>query len=110
VNTEGAEAGPAVGAPGYVSAMNVRAAYAKRLARISVEAGYDAIVWVSGLCYAAWITTDVPGSGIGMLRLAGVVLAICLLSLVCGLLAGLYRARPSGEASTRCSAWPSPAA
>jgi FlaA1/EpsC-like NDP-sugar epimerase len=93
VNTEGAKTGPAVGAPGYASAVNVRAAYAKRLARASVEAGYDAIVWVSGLCYAAWVTTDVPGGGIGMLRLTGVVLAICLLSLVCGLLAGLYRGR-----------------
>jgi FlaA1/EpsC-like NDP-sugar epimerase len=93
VNTEGAETGPSVGVPSNVSAMNLRAAYAKRLARVGVEAGYDAIVWVSGLCYAAWITTDVPGSRIGMLRLAGVVLAICLLSLVCGLLAGLYRGR-----------------
>jgi len=93
VNTEGAETGPSVGVPSYVSAMNLRAAYAKRLARVGVEAGYDAIVWVSGLCYAAWITTDVPGSRIGTVRLAGVVLAICLLSLVCGLLAGLYRGR-----------------
>src|ERR1700678_2967494 len=73
--------------------MNLRAAYAKRLVRISAEAGYDAIVWVSALCYAAWVTTDVPGGGIGMLRLAGVVLAICLLSLVGGMLAGLYRGR-----------------
>ena len=93
MNTEGAETGSAVGGPGYVSAMNVRAAYARRLARVGAEAGYDAIVWVSGLCYAAWITTDVRRGGIGMLRLAGVVLAICLLSLVCGLLAGLYRGR-----------------
>ena len=93
MNTEGAETGPSVGVPSNVSAMNLRAAYAKRLARVGVEAGYDAIVWVSGLCYAAWITTDVQGSRIGMRRLAGVVLAICLLSLVCGLLAGLYRGR-----------------
>jgi FlaA1/EpsC-like NDP-sugar epimerase len=93
VNTEGAETGPAVGVPGYASAMNVRAAYARRLARVSVEAGYDAIVWVSGLCYAAWITTDVPRDTIGTLRLVGVVLAIGLLSVVCGLLAGLYRGR-----------------
>jgi FlaA1/EpsC-like NDP-sugar epimerase len=95
VNTKGAETetGPAVGAPGYVSAMNLRAAYARRLARVSAEAGYDAIVWVSGLCYAGWVTTDVRRGGIGMLRLAGVVLATCLLSVVCGLLAGLYRGR-----------------
>jgi FlaA1/EpsC-like NDP-sugar epimerase len=93
VNTEGAEADPAVWAPGYATAANGRVAYAKRLARLGVEAGYDAIVWVSGLCYAAWITTDIPGDQIGALRLVGVVLGIGLLSLVCGLLAGLYRGR-----------------
>jgi FlaA1/EpsC-like NDP-sugar epimerase len=71
----------------------VRVAYAKRLARAGAEAGYDAIVWVSGLWFAAWITTDVAGSDIGTPRLVGVVLAICLLSVVCGLLAGLYRGR-----------------
>src|ERR1700728_4312960 len=73
--------------------MNLRAAYARRLARVGVEAGYDAIVWVSGLCYAGWITTDVPGDNIGTLRLVGVALATCLLSVVCGLLPGLYRGR-----------------
>ena len=93
MNTEGAQTGPAAVVPGYVSAMNLRVAYAKRLARVSAEAGYDAIVWVSGLCYAAWVTTDVPGNSIGTLRLAGVVLAIGLLSVTCGLLAGLYRGR-----------------
>ncbi len=39
-------------------------------------------MWVSGLCYAAWITADVPGNDIGTLRLVGVVLAICLLSVL----------------------------
>src|SRR3984885_4513452 len=73
--------------------MNLRAAYARRFARVGVEAGYDAIVWVSGLCYAGWITTDVPGDNIGTLRLAGVALATGLLSVVCGLMAGLYRGR-----------------
>src|SRR3984957_5605580 len=73
--------------------MNLRAAYARRLARVSVEAGYDAIVWVSGLCYAGWVTTDVPEDNIGTLRLLGVALATGLLSVVCGLLAGLYRGR-----------------
>jgi FlaA1/EpsC-like NDP-sugar epimerase len=93
VNTEVAETGPAVHAPGYASAMSVRVGYAKRLARAGVEAGYDAIVWVSGLCYAAWVTTDLPRNDVGTLRLAGVVLAIGLLSVTCGLLAGLYRGR-----------------
>jgi FlaA1/EpsC-like NDP-sugar epimerase len=92
VNTQGAQADPDAW-PGYATASNVRAAYAKRLARLGVEAGYDAIVWVSGLCYAAWITTDIPGNEIGMPRLAAAVLGIGLLSLVCGLLAGLYRGR-----------------
>jgi FlaA1/EpsC-like NDP-sugar epimerase len=93
VNTEGAEADPAAWAPGYATAVNGRVAYAKRLARLGVEAVYDAIVWVSGLCYAAWITPDVTGNQIGAVRLVGVVLGIGLLSLVCGLLAGLYRGR-----------------
>ena len=109
MNTEVAEAGRMVCGPGYASDMSVRVAYAKRLARAGAEAGYDAIVWVSGLCYAAWITTDIPRNDIGVPRLVGVVLAIFLLSVVCGLLAGLYHGRTSGEASTRCSAWPSPA-
>ena len=93
MNTEVAEAGRVVSGPGYASDMSVRVAYAKRLARAAAEAGYDAIVWVSGLCYAAWITTDIPRNDIGALRLVAVVLAIFLLSVVCGLLAGLYRGR-----------------
>ena len=93
MNTEQAGADPAVFALGYATALNWRVAYAKRLARLGVEAGYDAIVWVSALCYAAWITTDMRGSRIGGLQLAGAVLGIGLLSVVCGLLAGLYRGR-----------------
>jgi FlaA1/EpsC-like NDP-sugar epimerase len=93
VDTEVAETSRAVQALGYASAMSVRVGYAKRLARAGLEAGYDAIVWVAGLCYAAWITTDLPRNDIGALRLAGVVLAIALLSVTCGLLAGLYRGR-----------------
>ena len=93
----GAQADPALRAPGYATAANWRVAYAKRLARLGVEPGYDAIVWVSGLCYAAWITGDVPGDQIEALRLVGVVLGIGLLSLVCGLLAGLYRGRLQRE-------------
>ena len=89
----GAQADPAAFAPGYATALNWRVAYAKRLGRLGVEAGYDAIVWVSALCYAAWITTDIRGSRIGGPQLAGAVLGIGLLSVVCGLLAGLYRGR-----------------
>ncbi len=70
----------------------------RRLVRSGTEAGYDAIVWVSGLCYAAWVTGDMPGGVAGRPLLAGVVLAIPALSLTCGLLAGLYRGRhPRGS-------------
>jgi FlaA1/EpsC-like NDP-sugar epimerase len=93
VNTEGAQADPAVFRPGYPAAATWHAAYARRLARLGVEAGYDAIVWVSGLCYAAWITTDIPGNRIGALRFIGAALGVSLLSVLCGLLAGLYRGR-----------------
>ena len=40
-----------------------------------------------------WITDRRPGDNIGTLRLVGVALATCLLSVVCGLMAGLYRGR-----------------
>jgi len=93
VNAEGMEADPAAFAPGYATALNWRVAYARRLARLGVEAGYDAIVWVSALCYAAWITTDMRGTRIGALQLVGAVLGIGVLSVLCGLLAGLYRGR-----------------
>ena len=78
---------------GSATALHWRVAYAKRLARLAVEAGYDAIVWVSGLCYAAWVTAGIPAGKIGTTRLLGAVLGIGLLSVLCGLLAGLYRGR-----------------
>jgi FlaA1/EpsC-like NDP-sugar epimerase len=66
---------------------------ARRVVRAGAEAGYDAIVWVSALFYAAWITRDIPRNEVRALPLAGSVLVVCLLSLVSGLLAGLYRGR-----------------
>ena len=67
---------------------------ARRLIWAGIEAGYDAIVWVSGLCYAGWLAHDMPGSA----RLILAVLAVCLLSVLSGLLAGLYRGRhPRGS-------------
>jgi FlaA1/EpsC-like NDP-sugar epimerase len=71
---------------------------ARRIVRSVAEAAYDAIVWVSGLFYAAWVTGDIPGNQAGKAVLGGAVLAISLLSMVSGLLAGLYRGRhPRGS-------------
>jgi FlaA1/EpsC-like NDP-sugar epimerase len=93
VNTEAAETDSSSSVPGYGSTSQWLVACARRLARAGTEAGYDAIVWVSGLFYAAWITADIPGNEVRALPLVGSVLVIGLLSVVSGLLAGLYRGR-----------------
>jgi FlaA1/EpsC-like NDP-sugar epimerase len=70
----------------------------RRLVRSSTEAGYDAIVWVSGLCYAAWVSGDMTGRETARPLLVGAVLGIAVLSVLSGLLAGLYRGRhPRGS-------------
>ena len=85
------------GPPG-VSARHWLAAYARKLVRAGTEAGYDAIVWLSGLCYAGWLTRDMPGTQHRMPALAAAALIVCLLSALSGLLAGLYRGRhPRGS-------------
>jgi FlaA1/EpsC-like NDP-sugar epimerase len=70
----------------------------RRIVRAGTEAGYDAIVWVSTLCYAGWLTHDMPGieQRRPLFILTG--LTVCVLSVVSGLLAGLYRGRhPRGS-------------
>jgi FlaA1/EpsC-like NDP-sugar epimerase len=70
----------------------------RRLTWAGIEAGYDAIVWLSALCYASWLTHDLRGGVASRPRLIVAVLVICLLSLLSGLLAGLYRGRhPRGS-------------
>jgi len=93
VNTEAADTNSSGSVPGYGSTRQWLVACARRLARAGTEAGYDAIVWVSGLFYAAWITADIPGNEVRALPLVCSVLVIGLLSVVSGLLAGLYRGR-----------------
>ena len=93
MDTQAADADSSGYGPGYASARQWRVACARRLARAATEAGYDATVWVSGLFYAAWITADIPGDEVRALPLVGSVLVIGLLSVVSGLLAGLYRGR-----------------
>ena len=71
---------------------------ARRLVRSATEAGYDGIVWVSGLCYAAWVTGDMSAADVARPFLIVAVVVILVLSMVCGLLAGLYRGRhPRGS-------------
>jgi FlaA1/EpsC-like NDP-sugar epimerase len=93
VNTEAADTNSSGSVSGYGSTRQWLVGCARRLARGGTEAGYDAIVWVSALFYAAWITADIPGNEVRALHIVGLVLAIGLLSVVSGLLAGLYRGR-----------------
>lgn len=80
------------------SARQWLAARARRLIWAGIEAGYDAIVWVSGLCYVSWLAHDLPGIVASKPVLIATVLVICLLSVLSGLLAGLYRGRhPRGS-------------
>jgi FlaA1/EpsC-like NDP-sugar epimerase len=71
---------------------------ARSLVRAGTEAGYDAVVWLSGLCYVGWLTKDMPDLEARASRLVVVGLAVCVLSVLSGLLAGLYRGRhPRGS-------------
>jgi FlaA1/EpsC-like NDP-sugar epimerase len=98
VNTEAVEADPAGSWLRGALARQWVANGVRRLVRSGTEAGYDAIVWVSGLCYAAWVTGDLPPSMVSRPLIAGAMLLIPLLSVTCGLLAGLYRGRhPRGS-------------
>jgi FlaA1/EpsC-like NDP-sugar epimerase len=98
VNTEVAAADSAASWQRRVSAWQSLAGCVRRLARSGIEAGYDAIVWLSSLCFATWVTDDVTPREVAASRLVGAVLVVSLLSVVCGLLAGLYRGRhPRGS-------------
>jgi FlaA1/EpsC-like NDP-sugar epimerase len=98
VITEAVGADSPISGARSASARQWLAACARRLIWAGTEAAYDAIVWVSGLCYASWLTRDMRGVATSEQRLALAVLVICLLSLLSGLLAGLYRGRhPRGS-------------
>jgi FlaA1/EpsC-like NDP-sugar epimerase len=72
---------------------NCRALYRKRLVRIGIEAGYDAIAWVAGILAAAAASQDLNGHNGGLAQIAAVIVVVTGLSLVTGLLAGFYRGR-----------------
>ena len=65
----------------------------QRISRTAAEVSYDIVTWICGLLAAAWVTRDVSTLAITLhlvLRAAG---AVCVLPLLSGLLAGLYRSR-----------------
>jgi hypothetical protein len=98
VNTEAIDADVLSGEGRGPSARQWLVACARRLIRAGTEAGYDAIVWVSGLCYVGWLTRGMAGIDASKPMLIVTVLLICLLSVLSGLLAGLYRGRhPRGS-------------
>jgi FlaA1/EpsC-like NDP-sugar epimerase len=59
----------------------------------AIEAACDAVAWLCGLLAAAWVTGDVTGQGLTLAAATRAALAVCALSAVTGLLAGLYRGR-----------------
>ncbi|HUN36306.1 MAG TPA: nucleoside-diphosphate sugar epimerase/dehydratase [Trebonia sp.] len=98
MNTESVGAGLPISSARSVSERRWLIVWARRLIWAAVEAGYDAIVWLSGLCYVGWRTHDLPGIALSTPLLCLALLAICLLSVLSGLLAGLYRGRhPRGS-------------
>jgi FlaA1/EpsC-like NDP-sugar epimerase len=67
--------------------------YGRRLTRAGIEAGCDAGAWAAGLFFASWATGTWPERAARIAPAVGTVAAICVLSVGCGLLAGLYRGR-----------------
>jgi FlaA1/EpsC-like NDP-sugar epimerase len=64
-----------------------------RLSRRTTELGYDIIVWIWGMLAAAWITRDLPDAAVTQAFSLRLALAVCVLSPVSGLLAGLYQSK-----------------
>src|SRR5262249_37745615 len=96
--TEADNAGAPSPGPRRALARRWLAGYPRPLIRGGTEAGCDAAVWVSGLCYTGWLTRGMHGIDGGKLPFTAAVLVICLLSVLSGLTAGLYRGRhPRGS-------------
>ncbi len=66
---------------------------AHRCSRIVLEAGHDVAAWLCGLLAAAWVTRDLAGPSPRPYVIVRAALAIGLVAVACGLLAGLYRRR-----------------
>ncbi len=65
----------------------------KRPVRRVLEAGYDALAWLTGLLAAGLATRDMPGHRDAPGAAAAAALVTAFLSVIAGLLAGLYRGR-----------------
>ena len=65
----------------------------QRWVRVALEAIYDSMSWVCGLLIAISLTGDMEGARPAAFTMARLILAVILLSLGSGLLAGLYRGR-----------------
>jgi FlaA1/EpsC-like NDP-sugar epimerase len=72
---------------------NWRVLYRKRLVRVGIEAGYDAMAWLLGLSIAATATQDLHGRSVGPALIGALIVTVGALSLGSGLVAGLYRGR-----------------
>ena len=93
MNTEAASSHPSRSWLGCGPISQWRDTYGRRLARVSAEAGYDAVAWLGGLFFAARATGAIPQDAPGPRSAVCSVLVICTLSVGSGLLAGLYRGR-----------------
>jgi FlaA1/EpsC-like NDP-sugar epimerase len=56
-----------------------------------VEAGFDVVAWIGGLLMAAGATDDLSRAHPAGSELAGTAVGVCVMTVGCGLLAGLYR-------------------
>jgi FlaA1/EpsC-like NDP-sugar epimerase len=65
----------------------------RRWARVSAEAGFDVLAWVTALLAVALVSRDIAAAQVSVAALWRPALAVCLVVPGCGLLAGLYRGR-----------------
>jgi FlaA1/EpsC-like NDP-sugar epimerase len=65
----------------------------RRAIRRGLEAGYDLAAWTGGLIVAGWAIRDLTGTALTMVMFVRAFPAACVLALVCGTAAGLYRGR-----------------
>jgi FlaA1/EpsC-like NDP-sugar epimerase len=78
---------------GSISAAQLRVLFRKRPVRVGVEVTYDAMAWVAGILLATAVTKDLAGHRNSLILIGGGIAGVCGLSLVTGLLAGLYLGR-----------------
>jgi FlaA1/EpsC-like NDP-sugar epimerase len=65
----------------------------RRWARVSAEAGFDVLAWVTALLAVALVSRDIAAAQVSVAALWRPALAVCLVVPGGGLLAGLYRGR-----------------